>query len=205
MVESQIDSSQIFLLHFFFVSMCMLHMIWFFKGELILSNLSMFRYYEGLQKCLGLYSENPQYSSDQIEELDALYKSLRQLYNWSSAVKVIYYVLWCFHKDLQCLTLVKLIPVFSVRVWHCVLWLFLYFLHTSFFMWNFVSMPWWESPLVEKVFVQVLTEWFNFKSTHKHYFGCLLSTTREYHLIFYMVTNFEKQLTIISGLSSPRY
>lgn len=52
----------------------------------------MFRYYEGLQKCVGLYSENAQYSPDQIEQLDALYKSLRQQYSWSSAVKVIGYL-----------------------------------------------------------------------------------------------------------------
>ena len=159
-------------------------MIGFFRGELILSNLSMFRYYEGLQKCLGLYSENAQYSSDQIEQLDALYKSLRQQYSWSSAVKVIYYLLWCFHKDLQCLTLVKLIPIFSVRVWHCMLLLFLYFLHTSFFMLNLVSMPWWESPLVEKVLCKSSLNDLTFKSTHKHYFGCLLSPYQRIPLDF---------------------
>lgn len=48
----------------------------------------MFRYYQGLQKCLGLYAENAQYSPDEIERLDALYKSLGQKYSWSSAVKV---------------------------------------------------------------------------------------------------------------------
>ncbi|KAF3450798.1 hypothetical protein FNV43_RR06887 [Rhamnella rubrinervis] len=54
---------------------------------LLSMNPDNYRYYEGLQKCLGLYSENAQYSSDQIEQLDALYKSLRQQYSWSSAVK----------------------------------------------------------------------------------------------------------------------
>lgn len=48
----------------------------------------LFRYCEGLQKCLGLYSDNGQYSLDEIEQLDALYKSLRQQYKWSSAAKV---------------------------------------------------------------------------------------------------------------------
>lgn len=48
----------------------------------------IFSYYEGLQKCVGLYSKDGKYSPDQIEQLDALYKSLRQQYNWSSAVKV---------------------------------------------------------------------------------------------------------------------
>ena len=47
-----------------------------------------FRYYEGLQKCLGLYSENAEYSSSEIEQLEALYKSLGLQYTWSSAVKV---------------------------------------------------------------------------------------------------------------------
>lgn len=42
----------------------------------------------GLQKCLGLYSEKGQYTSDEVERLDALYKSLKEQYSWSSAVKV---------------------------------------------------------------------------------------------------------------------
>lgn len=48
----------------------------------------LFRYYEGLQKCVGLYSENGHYSADEIDKLDSLYKSLGQQYAWSSAVKV---------------------------------------------------------------------------------------------------------------------
>lgn len=48
----------------------------------------MFRYYEGLQKCVGLYSETSQYVPEQIEQLDTLYKYLGQQYSWSSAVKV---------------------------------------------------------------------------------------------------------------------
>jgi len=48
----------------------------------------LFRYYEGLQRCAGLYSEKGQYSSDEIQQLDALYQSLQQEYTWSSAAKV---------------------------------------------------------------------------------------------------------------------
>ena len=48
----------------------------------------LFRYYEGLQKCVGLYLEDGQYSPDQIDRLDSLYKTLVQQYKWSSAVKV---------------------------------------------------------------------------------------------------------------------
>ncbi|WRX27941.1 Tetratricopeptide repeat 2 - like 5 [Theobroma cacao] len=50
-------------------------------------NPDNYRYYEGLQKCFGLYTENGKYSSDEIDQLDALYKSLAQQYTWSSAVK----------------------------------------------------------------------------------------------------------------------
>ncbi|XP_073268084.1 N-terminal acetyltransferase A complex auxiliary subunit NAA15 isoform X1 [Populus alba] len=49
-------------------------------------NPDNYRYCEGLQKCVGLYSENGLSSSD-IDQLDALYKSLVQQYTWSSAVK----------------------------------------------------------------------------------------------------------------------
>nr|DAD44771.1 TPA_asm: hypothetical protein HUJ06_003001 [Nelumbo nucifera] len=55
---------------------------------LLSMNPDNYRYYEGLQKCLGLYSENGQYSANDIDKLDALYKSLREQYTWSSAVKV---------------------------------------------------------------------------------------------------------------------
>ncbi|KAL0808256.1 hypothetical protein Bca101_100748 [Brassica carinata] len=51
-------------------------------------NPDNYRYYEGLQKCLELYSENGQYSSDQMEKLNALYQSLSEQYTRSSAVKV---------------------------------------------------------------------------------------------------------------------
>ncbi|KAM1822990.1 hypothetical protein ACFX13_025647 [Malus domestica] len=54
---------------------------------LLKMNPDNYRYYQGLQKCLGLYAENAQYSLDEIEHLDALYKSLAQKYSWSSAVK----------------------------------------------------------------------------------------------------------------------
>ncbi|KAJ6706330.1 hypothetical protein OIU79_010889 [Salix purpurea] len=49
-------------------------------------NPDNYRYYEGLQKCVGLHAENGLSSSD-IDQLDALYKSLGQQYTWSSAVK----------------------------------------------------------------------------------------------------------------------
>ncbi|KAI4329285.1 hypothetical protein L6164_021567 [Bauhinia variegata] len=54
---------------------------------LLSMNPDNYRYYEGLQKCVGLYSENGNYSPDEINQLDALYKSLVQQYKWSSAVK----------------------------------------------------------------------------------------------------------------------
>ncbi|KAJ8756060.1 hypothetical protein K2173_024607 [Erythroxylum novogranatense] len=54
---------------------------------LLSMNPDNYRYYDGLQKCVGLYSENGNYSPDEIDQLDALYKSLRQQYTWSSAVK----------------------------------------------------------------------------------------------------------------------
>ncbi|XP_010537937.1 PREDICTED: N-alpha-acetyltransferase 15, NatA auxiliary subunit [Tarenaya hassleriana] len=54
---------------------------------LLSMNPDNYRYYEGLQKCLGLHSENGQFSSDEIERLNALYQSLSQQYTWSSAVK----------------------------------------------------------------------------------------------------------------------
>ncbi|KAM7255604.1 hypothetical protein ACFE04_008502 [Oxalis oulophora] len=54
---------------------------------LLSMNPDNYRYYEGLQKCMGLYSKTGQYSADKIDELDALYKSLREQYTWSSAVK----------------------------------------------------------------------------------------------------------------------
>ncbi|KAF2301340.1 hypothetical protein GH714_022967 [Hevea brasiliensis] len=54
---------------------------------LLAMNPDNYRYYEGIQKCLGLYSENGCYSADKIDKLDDLYKSLGQQYTWSSAVK----------------------------------------------------------------------------------------------------------------------
>ncbi|KAK9102131.1 hypothetical protein Sjap_019385 [Stephania japonica] len=54
---------------------------------LLAMNPDNYRFYEGLQKCLGLYSDNGQYSDDEIDRLDALYRSLQKQYNWSSAVK----------------------------------------------------------------------------------------------------------------------
>ncbi|KAA8541839.1 hypothetical protein F0562_022991 [Nyssa sinensis] len=54
---------------------------------LLSMNPDNYRYYEGLQKCVGLLSESGQYSSDEIDRLEALYKLLGQQYRWSSAVK----------------------------------------------------------------------------------------------------------------------
>ncbi|KAL8098992.1 N-terminal acetyltransferase A complex auxiliary subunit NAA15-like isoform X2 [Apium graveolens] len=54
---------------------------------LVSMNPDNYRYYEGLQKCLGLHSENAQYSSSEVEQLEALYKSLVLQYSWSSAAK----------------------------------------------------------------------------------------------------------------------
>ncbi|PIA65249.1 hypothetical protein AQUCO_00100614v1 [Aquilegia coerulea] len=54
---------------------------------LLSMNPDNYKYYEGLQKCLGLYSKDGHYSSDAINQLDELYKSLQKQYSWSSAVK----------------------------------------------------------------------------------------------------------------------
>ncbi|KAG8656320.1 N-terminal acetyltransferase A complex auxiliary subunit NAA15 isoform X2 [Manihot esculenta] len=54
---------------------------------LLAMNPDNYRYYEGLQKCVGLYSDSGHYSADEIVKLDDLYKSLGQHYTWSSAVK----------------------------------------------------------------------------------------------------------------------
>ncbi|XP_057454244.1 N-terminal acetyltransferase A complex auxiliary subunit NAA15 [Lotus japonicus] len=54
---------------------------------LLSTNPDNYRYYEGLQKCVGLYLEDGQFSLDQIDRLDSLYKTLGQQYKWSSAVK----------------------------------------------------------------------------------------------------------------------
>ncbi|CAM0881720.1 unnamed protein product [Alopecurus aequalis] len=55
--------------------------------SLLLMNPDNYKYFIAVQKCLGLYSENGQYSADDVERLSALYKSLKEEYNWSSAVK----------------------------------------------------------------------------------------------------------------------
>ncbi|GLU22164.1 hypothetical protein SLE2022_382600 [Rubroshorea leprosula] len=53
---------------------------------LLSMNPDNYRYYEGLQKCVGLHSENGHYS-DEIDQLESLYKSLQEQYTSSSAVK----------------------------------------------------------------------------------------------------------------------
>ncbi|KAL8465775.1 hypothetical protein ACS0TY_035031 [Phlomoides rotata] len=55
--------------------------------KLLSMNPDNYRYYEGLQRCLGQYSANGQYSSDEIDRLEALYATLSKQYNRSSAVK----------------------------------------------------------------------------------------------------------------------
>ncbi|XP_038999817.1 N-terminal acetyltransferase A complex auxiliary subunit NAA15-like [Hibiscus syriacus] len=54
---------------------------------LLAMNPDNYRYHEGLQKCCVLHSENGKYSSDETDQLDALYKSLAKEYTWSSTVK----------------------------------------------------------------------------------------------------------------------
>ncbi|KAF6175252.1 hypothetical protein GIB67_030470 [Kingdonia uniflora] len=54
---------------------------------LLSMNPDNYRYCEGLQKCLGLYSDTGMYGSDVVDQLDTLYKSLQKQYTWSSAVK----------------------------------------------------------------------------------------------------------------------
>lgn len=56
--------------------------------RLLLSmNPDNYSYYEGLQKCAGLYRADGQYSSDEIVQLISLYGSLAEQFAWSSAVK----------------------------------------------------------------------------------------------------------------------
>ncbi|KAL2243403.1 N-terminal acetyltransferase A complex auxiliary subunit NAA15 [Sesamum indicum] len=55
--------------------------------KLLSMNPDNYRYYEGLQRCMGLYSANGQYSPDEIDRLEALYVSLSKQYSRSSAVK----------------------------------------------------------------------------------------------------------------------
>ncbi|XP_052176449.1 N-terminal acetyltransferase A complex auxiliary subunit NAA15-like isoform X2 [Diospyros lotus] len=54
---------------------------------LLAMNPDNYRYYQILQKCVGLPSDTPQYSPDEIIRLEALYKSLGKKYIQSSAVK----------------------------------------------------------------------------------------------------------------------
>ncbi|KAI0487862.1 hypothetical protein KFK09_027685 [Dendrobium nobile] len=55
--------------------------------SLLLMNPDNYRYFVGLQKCLGLYSEIGQYTTEAINQLDVLYKSLAEQYSWSYAAK----------------------------------------------------------------------------------------------------------------------
>ncbi|XP_057772972.1 N-terminal acetyltransferase A complex auxiliary subunit NAA15 [Salvia miltiorrhiza] len=55
--------------------------------KLLSVNPDNYGYYEGLQRCMGLYSANGQYSSDEIDRLESLYASLSKQFTRSSAVK----------------------------------------------------------------------------------------------------------------------
>ncbi|KAL1565087.1 N-alpha-acetyltransferase 16, NatA auxiliary subunit [Salvia divinorum] len=55
--------------------------------KLLSENPDNYGYYEGLQRCMGLYSANGQYSSDEIGRLESLYSSLSKQFTRSSAVK----------------------------------------------------------------------------------------------------------------------
>ncbi|KAI3455389.1 hypothetical protein Pfo_012052 [Paulownia fortunei] len=55
--------------------------------KLLSMNTDNYRYYEGLQRCMGLYKATGQYSSDEIDRLETLYVSLSKQYSRSSAVK----------------------------------------------------------------------------------------------------------------------
>ncbi|KAF8676019.1 hypothetical protein HU200_047522 [Digitaria exilis] len=55
--------------------------------SLLLMNPDNYKYFIAVQKCLGLYSDNGQYSADDVERLSTLYNSLKEKYAWSSAVK----------------------------------------------------------------------------------------------------------------------
>ncbi|KMZ70167.1 putative NMDA receptor-regulated protein [Zostera marina] len=55
--------------------------------SLLFMNPGNYKYYFGLQKCLGLFSENGKYSHDESSKLDDLYKSLMEQLSWSSAAK----------------------------------------------------------------------------------------------------------------------
>ncbi|KAH6756597.1 tetratricopeptide repeat protein [Perilla frutescens var. hirtella] len=55
--------------------------------KLLSMNPDNYRYYDGLQRCMGLYSANGQYSSEEIDRLESLYTSLSKQYTRSSAVK----------------------------------------------------------------------------------------------------------------------
>ncbi|KAG2599107.1 hypothetical protein PVAP13_5KG457000 [Panicum virgatum] len=55
--------------------------------SLLFMNPDNYKYFIAVQKCLGLYSDNGQYSAGDVERLSALYNSLKEKYSWSSAVK----------------------------------------------------------------------------------------------------------------------
>ncbi len=61
-----------------------------------LFSLVLHRCFIAIQKCLGLYSENGQYSTDDVDRLCTFYSSLKKEYGWSSVVKVNYLKLFLF-------------------------------------------------------------------------------------------------------------
>jgi tetratricopeptide (TPR) repeat protein len=64
--------------------------------SLLFMNPDNYKYFIAVQKCLGLYSENGQYSTDDVDRLCELYSSLKEEYGWSSAVKVNHLKLFLF-------------------------------------------------------------------------------------------------------------
>lgn len=55
--------------------------------SLLAANPDNYRYYEGLQNCLGLSVESGKHSPENVNKLCSLYKSLYENYPWSSAAK----------------------------------------------------------------------------------------------------------------------
>uniref|UniRef100_A0A0E0Q4H2 Uncharacterized protein n=1 Tax=Oryza rufipogon TaxID=4529 RepID=A0A0E0Q4H2_ORYRU len=55
--------------------------------SMLFMNPDNYKCFIAIQKCLGLYSENGQYSTDDVDRLCTFYSSLKKEYGWSSVVK----------------------------------------------------------------------------------------------------------------------
>ncbi|KAF2921576.1 hypothetical protein DAI22_07g044750 [Oryza sativa Japonica Group] len=64
--------------------------------SMLFMNPDNYKCFIAIQKCLGLYSENGQYSTDDVDRLCTFYSSLKKEYGWSSVVKVNYLKLFLF-------------------------------------------------------------------------------------------------------------